>query len=267
MHFDPGHEVGDRRRLGIEQSHGGGADKHELAGDQRLVDGAVEDVLGRDISNRPRLAEADPDPAMFVGRDGDAGNHDAVDAGLLVGADADRALPGRQTQHLDAQRGQDRAFDIRHQRYAAHDAVLLVGHVDHAEAVRRRLQLRNVPGQAGVLLKHPTGVAADLRDRGFLLRRRPADEGARVVVDGLGQHRPRRPDQCGKAVVAVRQSAQIGPHLVRDIADLVGQDRRRDAVRLGEDDVEADDHGTACRQVPDQPGDDRSRPRPLTDRG
>ena len=82
---------------------------------------------------------------------------------------------------------------------------------------------------------------------------------------GLAEHDPRLLDGVGHDLVVARQRAQLVPRLLVEIAIDVRRERRRQPVRLGEDDVEGDRGGAELGQPRDQVGDARARPRPLAE--
>ena len=73
-------------------------------------------------------------------------------------------------------------------------------------------------------------------------------------------------DRIGQNVVVARQAVELGAGLGVDAAKALLRDRRRHAIRLGEDDVEADGDGAELGDARDQIGQGGARPRPLPDR-
>ena len=65
----------------------------------------------------------------------------------------------------------------------------------------------------------------------------------------------------------IGQDHELFAQIVRQVRDLVGDDRGRGAVRLGEDDVEADRGGPGLPQPTHELGHDGPGPRPLPERG
>ena len=82
---------------------------------------------------------------------------------------------------------------------------------------------------------------------------------------GLAEHDPRLLDGVGHDLVVARQRAQLVPRLLVEIAEDVRRQRRRQPVRLGEDDVEGDGGRAELGQPRDQVGDARARPRQLAE--
>ena len=106
-------------------------------------------------------------------------------------------------------------------------------------------------------------IAAQRRHSG----RRQLDVGLRLDSRqaGLAEHHPRLPHRIGHDLVVARQGAKLVPRLLVEIAIDVRRQRRRQPVRLGEDDVEGDRGGAQSGQPRDHVGDARSRPRTLAE--
>ena len=83
---------------------------------------------------------------------------------------------------------------------------------------------------------------------------------------GLADHDARFLDRIGQHLLVRRKLEQIGLHRVRQVGIVLGHPVGRKPVRLGEDDVEADDDGAHGGQSVDQPRHFGARPRPLSDK-
>ncbi len=81
----------------------------------------------------------------------------------------------------------------------------------------------------------------------------------------MTDHDARAPDSFCQDLVVVRQSLQLVTCFLVEIAEARRGDAGRHSVRLGEDDIKCDRHGAKLGEFCDKIGDNRARPRPLTD--
>ena len=123
-------------------------------------------------------------------------------------------------------------------------------HVAQQAGKRHQVRRRIGPADGKAGLQRHLGLRSRRRRR----RADLADDDARLL-DRVGQH-----------VVIARQAVELGARFVIDAAKTLLGDRRRHAVRLGENDVETDSDGAELGDAGDQIGHGRARPRPLPDR-
>ena len=168
-------------------------------------------------------------------------------------------------QHFHGQRRHQRALRLHDDRDAADDAVVLRIDREQSAAGRGFLDRRHVAQhsgkrhQIGRRIGTANGEAGLQRHFARRLRRRRrragfADDDARLL------------DRIGQNLVVARQAVELGAGLRVDAAKAMLGDRRRHAVRLGEDHVKTDGNSAELGDARDQIGDGGARPRPLPDR-
>ena len=176
------------------------------------------------------------------------------------GADA-----GHDPQHFQRQRRHEFALRHHDHRHAPHDAVALGADGEQARARRRPFQ----------------GPARCAADPGNSKRKgcgsppsiaMPTGRRLRSVGCGRASGKPDSPSTTRELRMASANTWSLlgsARSLLRvsssRLRERVGRDRRRQAVRLGEHDVEGDGGGAELGQTRDQIGDERARPRPLAE--
>jgi hypothetical protein len=265
MDLDAGHRAVQRRGAVVEQAHGRGADEHDLFAQPVGWDRAVEEILGRDVEARIVRAEAHPDLPARIGRHGQLGQADRDDAGV-VGPDQEGVRPGRHPQDVERECRHHGAARPQHHRHPPHHAVALGADGEDAPPRGGPLQHRQIADQAGEADQRPVRVELRAHHGGAGLRRRPlpgpGDGGAR---GGLAQHHRHPPDRLGEDPVAVGLRPQVGAGRLAQVGQGLGQERRRQAVGLGEDDVEGDDRRPGLLQLPADRGEPGAGPGPLAE--
>ena len=123
MDFHAGHGARNRRGLDVVEADRRRADEHQLAGDHVGRD-VLSSTLMAEHRSRHRCGRMDPELAIMVGRNLEALDADALDAGRL-GRDQDRAGAGGHAQHLERQRRHGLALRQHDHRHPPHDAVAL----------------------------------------------------------------------------------------------------------------------------------------------
>ena len=235
------------------------------------VEVAVGNSVGGDVAARVGDGEAEPELAVGVGRQhGCADAHriharplpESGDAAASGRADEERALARSDAQRLERERRIERAADGKQERHAADDLVVGRKPVDGALAAGRGGKLGEARDAAGKLRHELDRIIAGngeprLRRNG-LGRERP--------VAGEAEHDGRLRDRLRKPRVVRGQRREPVGDLGR-LLQLARIGRRRQPVRLGQDEVERDALGAGAGEPVDDLGQHRARPRPLPEAG
>ena len=264
MDLDAGHRRLDRRGLDVEEAGRRGADEHESAVKTIGRRASVQHIGGRYIARRIVLIEMHPELAVAVGRHFKTGHRHRAHAGV-VGANEDGAGAGDDAQHFQGQRRHQGILRVHDDRDAANDAVALGFDREQPAPGGRLLDGWNVAQQSGKRHQERPWIGAEngetglQRHFGFAARRgrrRPglADHDAAGLFDRVGQD-----------LVVARQRRELVAGRRIEAAEACRRDRRRHAIGLGENDVEADRHGAKLAQTGDQIGHHGPRPGPLPD--
>jgi hypothetical protein len=262
MDFHAGHGALDRCGLDVVEADRRGADQHQLAGDHVGRDVLLQHIERGDVDRGIVAGIVDPELAIMVGRNLDALEAEALDAGLF-GLDQDGAGPGGDPKHLERQGGHGLALRLHDHRHPPHDAVAFGLDREQAAPGGGMLQHRHVAQQAGEL-EHEA-----LR---FLAQHRQSRHRQRLVEgrDFLGQarlaeHDAGSLDGVGKDLVVARQRAQLGAGFLVEIAERVGRIGGVEPVRLRKHRVERDHDGAQSGQLGDEGCDPGPRPWPLAE--
>ena len=261
MHLDAGVDRRHRRRALVVDAGGGGADQHQLAGEVRSRRSRLEHIAGRDVFERPAsrpagAAKRDPNPGVFVHRDGVAPaallqHH--VDQGSLVLSRKPRQhmrRAGEAPEHRQRQRFVVLVPDSGDQRQAAHQAVG-VGREVEIPGRRRGAGQHVDVGRVAVPLCE--GAAAALQQRGIERGRRQGAglAPAAVARQVVAQHRLAPAQGAGETKVVVEFGAPAGQahsEIGQFVCEAFEQRQGGAGVGLGEQHVEADDGRSLARE-------------------
>ena len=234
--------LAERRRLVVEESHPRDAEEHELRAQELRVGLAGEEVRGGHEARRVVPAVAQPHRAVPLHRNRRAGELHAQQAVARV-AQRELVRAGPDAPELERERRNRRVADAGHQRHAAHQALR---HVDADEAA---------PGGCAVDLGHTR------EELPILAQRRRAARLA-LLQAGHGEHHLVVLDREREPGVVARQALQA-------LRQLFGQRHEarnlggREAVGLGEQQVESDRRGLVLGDARGELRDKRTRPGPL----
>ena len=258
--FHAGHGARHRRGLDVVEADRRGADQHQLAGDHVGRDVLLQHVDRGNIDRGIVAGVVNPELAIMVGRNLNALDAEALDAGLL-GLDQDRARPGGDAQHLERQRRHGLALRLHDHRHPPHDAVALGLDREQAAPGGGVLQHRHVAQQAGEIEHEALRLLAQHRKPGD--RQRLVERGDFLRQPGFAEHDAGSLDGVGKDLVVARQRAQPGAGFLVEIAEGVGRKGRVETVGLRKHRVERDHDRAEPGQFGDEIGNPGPRPRPL----
>ena len=236
------------------------------------VEGAVEDRVRGEITARVRGGEVEPHLPVGVGREHGFADPHRLDAAPLAErrhaaaprrAHEERRFFRSHPQRLDGERGIERVGDGHEEGDAAHDLIVGREPVHRALASRRGGEHRQAADGARKFRHEQLGIVAGdgksgLRGGGRLVARlvgRDAEDGRDLGKGGgedliVGGERLER--------------AERGSEL-RAARDLPRDFRRREAIGLGQDEVEGDRLGAGLGELLDDRREMAARPRPLAD--
>ena len=157
MDLNPGHGGRHWGRLDIEQADGGGADEHQLPLYTVAGHAPLQHILGRNVTGGIVPIEMNPEATVLIGRRFQAGNGNALHAGL-VGAHEDRARIRHYAQQLDRKRRHERSLRLHDNRHPADNPIALRQDRKYAAAGRRLLDQRDVTQQAWKRYEKGAGV-------------------------------------------------------------------------------------------------------------
>ena len=182
MNLHAGHGARHRRGLDVVEADRRGADQHQLAGDHVGRDVFLQHVDRGDVDRGIVAGIVNPELAVMVGRNLDALEAEALDAGLF-GLDQDGAGAGGDAQHLECQRGHGLALRLHDHRHPPHDAVAFGPDREQAAPGGGMLQHRHVAQQAGKIEHEALRLLAQhrkTRDRQRLVERRRSPPAGRI---------------------------------------------------------------------------------------
>ena len=219
----------------VEQADGGCSDQHQPLRDAIGRHPSFEHVDGGYIARLVVRREMDPELAVAVGRDHEAGHGRTLHAGV-IGADQDGVAAADDAQHFQRQRRHDCALRLHHDRHAPHDAVAFGADREKPAAAGGLLERGHIAQQAGKIEKKWPRVAAHGRNADRRLG--PPGCGHRKRKARFAKHDTRFSKCIGKYRIVARQRAQLCPRRLVKVAERVRGDARRHPVGLCENDVE-----------------------------
>jgi hypothetical protein len=259
VELDAGHAIAHRRRRVVGETERGHPDQHEPAGESRRIDPAREHALRGHEAIRPTAAEVDPHAGVALGGHRHIPHRDRLDAAGLRSHRQRRHARGH-PEHLDAERGSERAADRDEQRHAPHHATLRI-HADDPAPRRGRVDLVHAAQQALEAANERLGIIPECAHRREAAAGRPVR--IRLLETGHPEHHasvekgPREQRVGGR-----HRRERLGEGGI-DLLHQPGQAPGRETVGLGHQDGEADGGGPRLGDAAHQPGEPAARPGPL----
>jgi len=205
-----------------------------------------------------------PELAIAVGRYFQTGDRDSLDTGL-VDADQNGARTGDHAQHFQAQRRDQAALRFHDDGDAADDAVTFRIDRKQAPTCGRLFDWRHVAQEPTKSHQIRARIRAANGKAGLQRRiRRGYRFGSGRTC--LAYHHPRMSYRVGQRLVIAWQGVEFGAGFGVNAAKASFRDRRRHPIRFWKDDVESNRHRAKPRNLSDQIGHGRARPRPLPNR-
>ena len=257
MDFDAGNEFAQRGRLEVENAEPRHAHQHDLVAQALGIDLAAEDLVRGHHAVVVVLAVAKPRGAVVLHPGLDVREADREQSARRVG-DA-QARAHRDPQRLDAERSHDHALHTLDEGDEAHDLVLRPG-VHQAARFRGGIDHRKAADVARPVAQALLALARCHHRSGA---RRSGKTRIDVAAAADAEHHVAPADRSGEELVVGRQRLQSPGEVAGQKRDLCGDRRRRKAVRLREEEVEADGRGLTLGNARDELGHARARPRPL----